>query len=234
MDWEPWLEHGLVRPIDWGGREPSLERVRRAWDKVIAARSAYLTSDWPKTDEELRQAFMVGKDSLLMRQNLEPACDYDLELIQRLTRELCDERVVDSITDSLIIVDPSSHRIVQANDHFLSSMGVNAQEVLQKTCYEIIHGRHNPCETYGISCPVRDTALSDCPTMINRGYRDKDGTERLMQISAYPLHDSRGRVNRGTRRTCGTGCSSTNRSASSRPVPCGLSPSGSGNDRPSR
>jgi PAS domain S-box-containing protein len=106
------------------------------------------------------------------------------------------ERVVDSITDSLIIVDPSTHRIVQANDHFLSSMGVNANEVLQKTCYEIIHGRHNPCETYGISCPVRETALNNCPTIINRVYRDKAENEQLLQISAYPLHDSRGRVNR--------------------------------------
>jgi PAS domain S-box-containing protein len=106
------------------------------------------------------------------------------------------EKIINSIADSLIIIDPNNYRIVQANDHFLARMGVKSKEVLQETCYKILHGRSAPCETYAIACPVRETALKNRSTTVNRVYQDNEAKKRTIQVVTYPLHDSRGRVSR--------------------------------------
>ncbi len=97
MDWEPWLNDGFVRSVDYGGRDRSLDRIKKAWERVIAARAAYLCNDWRETDDQLRQAFVVGLHAVLLREDLEPACDYDLEIVQRVVREMFSEPMVDSI-----------------------------------------------------------------------------------------------------------------------------------------
>ncbi|MBW1837434.1 MAG: sigma 54-interacting transcriptional regulator, partial [Deltaproteobacteria bacterium] len=118
-----------------------------------------------------------------------------LEEDYRAVKEI-NEKIINSIADSLIIIDPNNYRIVQANDHFLTRMGVKSKEVLQETCYKILHGRSAPCETYAIPCPVRETALKNRSTTVSRVYQDNEAKKRTIQVATYPLHDSRGSVNR--------------------------------------
>ncbi|HAA05738.1 MAG TPA: hypothetical protein DCE18_20565, partial [Syntrophobacteraceae bacterium] len=51
------------------------------------------------------------------------------------------ERIINSITDNLVVIDPKSYHIVQANNHFLARVGREPTTVLNKTCYEIMLGR---------------------------------------------------------------------------------------------
>ena len=118
-----------------------------------------------------------------------------LEEDYRAVKEI-NEKIINSIADSLIIIDPNNYRIVQTNDHFLTRMGVKSKEVLQETCYKILHGRSAPCETYAIPCPVRETALKNRSTTVSRVYQDNEAKKRTIQVATYPLHDSRGNVSR--------------------------------------
>jgi PAS domain S-box-containing protein len=104
------------------------------------------------------------------------------------------EKIIDSITDSLIVIDPKTYQIVKANNHFLKRVELKSSEVLEKTCYEIMLGRNNPCEAYGIPCPVRDAAVNNRSATVERVYFDAQGKRRFLQISTYPVQDDRRQV----------------------------------------
>jgi len=112
-----------------------------------------------------------------------------VEARNRSTQELS-QRIINSITDSLLVIDPKTYRIVEANDPFIERVGLDEATVLTKTCYEIMRGRSNPCATYGTRCPVRETALKNRSNMVERIYPDGQGKERILQISTYPLLDN--------------------------------------------
>ncbi len=105
------------------------------------------------------------------------------------------EKIVNSITDSLIIIEPKTYRIVQVNDHFLKRADLDSSYVLSKTCYEIKHGRTSPCEVYGIKCPVRETALNRRSVFEDRPHKDADGSKGVVHISTYPILDNGRDVN---------------------------------------
>ncbi|UCH20786.1 MAG: sigma-54-dependent Fis family transcriptional regulator [Deltaproteobacteria bacterium] len=104
------------------------------------------------------------------------------------------EKIIDSITDTLIVIDPKTYQIVKANNHFLKRVALKSSEVLEKTCYEILLGRNNPCEAYGIACPVRDAAVYNRTSTVERFYLDAQGKRRFLQISTYPVQDDNGQV----------------------------------------
>jgi PAS domain S-box-containing protein len=104
------------------------------------------------------------------------------------------EKIIDSITDSLVVIDPKTFQIVKANNHFLKRVGLKSSEVLEKTCYEIMLGRNNPCEAYGIQCPVRDSAVNNRSATVERFYFDAQGKRRFLQVSTYPVQDDEGQV----------------------------------------
>lgn len=97
MDWTPWIERGVVRQLDEGGREPALQICRIAWDKVVASRAAYLRNDWGTADTELRDAFILGTEAIMLRHEMGPVGEYDFELSQRLNRTIFHEGMIDGI-----------------------------------------------------------------------------------------------------------------------------------------
>jgi PAS domain S-box-containing protein len=104
------------------------------------------------------------------------------------------DKIIDSITDSLIVIDPQTYHIVKANNHFLKRVGLKSSQVLEKTCYEVMLGRNNPCEVYGMQCPVRDAAVNKRSATVERFYSDAKGKRRFLQISTYPVQDDGGQV----------------------------------------
>ena len=67
------------------------------------------------------------------------------------------EKIINSITDNLVVVEARSRLIVQANDSFLARVGLKSQAVLGRPCYEVMLGRTRPCPEDGIYCPVEET-----------------------------------------------------------------------------
>lgn len=100
------------------------------------------------------------------------------------------EKIVNSITDSIIIIDPKTYKIIQVNDHFLQRSDLDSSYVLSKTCYEIRHGRTSPCEVYGLKCPVREAAINRESAFIDRAFRDADGSKKIVHIFTYPILDN--------------------------------------------
>ena len=104
------------------------------------------------------------------------------------------EKIIDNITDNLIVVDPVTHHIVQANTSFLHRVGFPSEKVIGKPCYEIMLGRNTPCWEDGIHCPVREAAAIKRPDKCDKVYLNADGQERMLQVLTYPLFNSSGGV----------------------------------------
>jgi PAS domain S-box-containing protein len=104
-------------------------------------------------------------------------------------------KIINGITDNLVVIDPQSYRIVQANNSFLKRIGLDEGAVLGKTCYQVMLRRKTPCKEGGIKCPVQQARREKQPAFGDRVYPDARGEKRILQISAYPLLDSQGEVN---------------------------------------
>jgi PAS domain S-box-containing protein len=105
------------------------------------------------------------------------------------------DRIINSITDKLMVIDPSTYRIVQVNDHFLArTMFKNAEELSGKTCYEVLFGRGFPCHEAGIFCPVRKTYQTGQPLLCDSIHPELLESGRVKQIATYPITDNGGKV----------------------------------------
>ena len=87
----------------------------------------------------------------------------DISHMKQVERELRSasqfrEKIINGITDNLVVIDPRTYRIVQANNSFLGRVGFDFETVLGKTCYEIMLHRERPCVADGIDCPVEESA----------------------------------------------------------------------------
>jgi PAS domain S-box-containing protein len=111
----------------------------------------------------------------------------------RSAKEFSD-KIINNITDNLIVVDPMTHHIVQANSSFLDRTGHGLEDVIHKTCHEIMLGRKTPCWEDGIRCPVRDAATGKRPSRCDKAYPNAEGQERLLDIHTYPLIGGTGEV----------------------------------------
>ena len=105
------------------------------------------------------------------------------------------EKIINSITDNFIVIDPKTYNIVQANDSFLGRLGLHSHRaLLGKPCYEIMMHRTTPCEADGVDCPIAATARLKRPALVEKVYPDSRGQPRTLQIAAYPFLDKRGEV----------------------------------------
>lgn len=104
------------------------------------------------------------------------------------------EKIINNITDNLIVIDPRTHRIVQANASFLARVGRGMDSLLEQPCYEVMLNRSTPCWKDGILCPVRIAASTRRPAQCDKVYSNAEGQERMLHIHTYPLVGGTGEV----------------------------------------
>jgi PAS domain S-box-containing protein len=104
------------------------------------------------------------------------------------------EKIINNITDNLIVIDPVTHRIAQANTSFLTRVGRSLDGALDQPCYKVMLHRESPCWKDGILCPVRIAASTRRPAQCDKVYCNAEGQERMLHIHTYPLLGATGEV----------------------------------------
>ena len=104
------------------------------------------------------------------------------------------EKIINSITDNLIVIEPKTHTIVQANDAFHSRIGLQPPAAVGMRCHEVMLDRPTPCPESGIACLMEETMRTKRPAMSDRLYPNAAGEERLLEVATYPLLDSQGEI----------------------------------------
>jgi len=104
------------------------------------------------------------------------------------------EKVINSITDNLIVLDPDTQKIIRANTSFCSRVGMTPSEIIGKKCYEIMLDRSTSCWESGIKCPLQKTMDSKRSALSDKIYPNAGGEDKVLQIATYPVFDDQGEL----------------------------------------
>jgi len=113
---------------------------------------------------------------------------------QLLASNEFNEKIINSITDNLTVLDPKTRLIIQANQSFCSRVGLESSVIKTKRCHEIMRESPTPCEVNGIQCPVQETINSKRSSLSDRVYTDSSGRDMIIQLATYPIFDSQGEI----------------------------------------
>jgi two-component sensor histidine kinase len=61
-------------------------------------------------------------------------------------------------------------------------------------CYQVSHGRTEPCQSAEHPCPLRVVVETREPTVVMHKHRSAQGEDRHVEVMASPLHDADGRL----------------------------------------
>jgi len=111
-----------------------------------------------------------------------------------LSSKKFNEKIINSITDNLVVIDPKTFHIIQANESFCSRLRLAHSAVITKKCHELMRNSIEPCETNGLECPVQDAIRLRRSCLSDKVYPDADGKDRILQIASYPIFDKKGDI----------------------------------------
>ena len=125
--------------------------------------------------------------------------EYKTEHAKSLAQQLLEkEAIINGISDTLMLLDAKTYKILDVNQSFLNSYGVSRDQVVGKTCYEITHHVNRPCHHVDTDCPcpLEDSIATGNTSHVEHVHLDRDGQNLYFEISAYPLKDASGDVSR--------------------------------------
>ncbi|MBF0345909.1 MAG: diguanylate cyclase [Nitrospirae bacterium] len=102
--------------------------------------------------------------------------------------------ILNSMNDSVIVIDVNDFRIIEVNQVFLKEYGYLEAEVKGSTCYNVIHRNSTPCFQNNIQCPVMTTVQTGKHAKTEHIHLDKDGKEIYIGCSSSPIINELGQV----------------------------------------
>lgn len=102
--------------------------------------------------------------------------------------------VLDSLADGFLIID-RDHTIVYANERMAELYGCSSGGITGKKCHAVFHASPTPCEQ-GALCSHREVFSKGQPIVLKHRHLLPDGSVRVFEISAAPLRDENGTVDR--------------------------------------
>ena len=112
------------------------------------------------------------------------------ELIRR-SKEFA-ETVLNSINDSISIINVRDFSIIDCNKAFLELYGLSREEVIGKKCYEITHKKDAACSLD--ECPLHETLKTGKPSICEHIHPGKNGVIRYVEVSAHPILNENGEI----------------------------------------
>ena len=122
----------------------------------------------------------------------------DISERRRAERELTDlknfnEAIVESISETLLVIDPNDYRIIAVNGEAERELGLREEDLVGKTCYEVTHNFSTPCEAPH-DCPLKEALATGKVATANHVHFDKDQNRTYVEISVYPIRNQDGKI----------------------------------------
>lgn len=103
------------------------------------------------------------------------------------------ESIVESITETLFVIDPKDYRIIAANSAAGKDLNLRKEDIVGKTCYQVTHNRQTPCEAPH-NCPLKEVMVTGKVATANHIHVDKNQNRIDVEISAYPFLERDGEI----------------------------------------
>ena len=102
------------------------------------------------------------------------------------------ETVINSIPDSISILDAKTGRILGANEAFFNEVGMSRSEAMGRFCYETTHGLDNFCQPPFHPCPLLGIGADGCNMTAEHVHRDREGRSIHVEVSVFPIKNDNG------------------------------------------
>ncbi|MGD8900791.1 MAG: response regulator, partial [Desulfobacterales bacterium] len=102
------------------------------------------------------------------------------------------ETVINSIPDSISIIEIDSGRIIDANEAFLTEVDSPRDQVVGRLCYELTHNLSEMCAPPHHDCPMLKTKETGQKCTVEHIHQDPDGHDIIMEVSTFPIKDEDG------------------------------------------
>jgi len=104
--------------------------------------------------------------------------------------------VLDSVNDAIAIIDTGDFRVLGCNAAFLDQVRLSEAEVVGKRCFELTHGRCDPCRSPGEPCPLLETVATGKHAAADHLHVLGGKRKIVVEISTSPIFDDQGQVAR--------------------------------------
>ena len=105
-----------------------------------------------------------------------------------------DERIIDSLGEALLVIDPEDYKIISCNEAALKQLNLSKEELIGKTCYQTTHQLTSPCQPPEHVCPIQEVLETGRPLTVEHRHHDKDNNELIVEVSAHPVRDPEGKL----------------------------------------
>ncbi len=103
--------------------------------------------------------------------------------------------IIDSVNDSISLIDVRDFTIVAVNNAFLTKYGYSEQsEIAGKHCYQITHNRADVCSPPDDICPLIETVKTKDHFSADHVHYDRQGRKIYVEVSTSPIRDQAGNV----------------------------------------
>jgi two-component system cell cycle sensor histidine kinase/response regulator CckA len=96
---------------------------------------------------------------------------------------------IESLTHPFLVIDANNYSVLIANTAAREEASDGSY-----TCFSLSHGRSEPCS--GIRCPLREVKQTGEPVKVEHVHLAKDGSERIVEVHAYPIFDENDNIDR--------------------------------------
>ncbi len=107
----------------------------------------------------------------------------------RIAKEFTDV-ILNSISDVVYVAEAHTFKIIRVNSVFLRAYKTTEEEIIGKTCHELIHNLPKPCP----DCNAMKMLKDGKPLIYEKTIRSKKGKLNYLEVSASPVKDEKGEV----------------------------------------
>src|SRR3990170_957506 len=104
------------------------------------------------------------------------------------------ERIVNSICDALLVIDPYDYTIISANEVALTQLKLRKEDVIGKTCYETTHHSSTPCKLPNHISPIQEMLETGEAVTVEHTHFDRNNNEIYVEVSAHPMRNQEGKI----------------------------------------
>ena len=159
--------------------------------------AAYITKP-VKVEQMLRIMKEILEKQRLMTENKRLLQKVHEELEERKKaedemrkRERYFRSIMHRMHEDIIVID-KDFRITDVNNTYLVTSGNRREDILGRSCYEVIHDNNVPCREKGEDCKLREVLRTGRPDNCLHDYTKEDGSKIWVDILMSPMINEKG------------------------------------------
>ena len=179
-----------------------LEHATRAWQAAVAAKTKYEVEYRLRRCDGVYRNFMARGAPIFEEDGeIREWVGTCIDITDRKEAEVklanlkeFDERIIDSLDDALLVIDPDDYKIISTNEVALKQLKLRKEELIGKTCYQTTHHLSTPCQPPEHDCPIRRVLETKENIIVEHKHFDENNNERIVEVSARLVKNPEGKT----------------------------------------